>query len=1631
MQKLILLTILSCLNSMLFGQDSYTAPESGQLLIEACEGTVYDSGGPTGEYTDDNESIITIEATEGDYLTITFTEFDLEANFDFLTIYAGDTNNGELVGVYSGSNLPNDGTPIDIPSDRAIVIFSSDFIITGAGFAFDFACLTNDQPPVAAATFPSLSCTENIAFSDQSSGFPNTWTWDFGDGNSSTDQNPVHTYAAAGSYTVSLTACNNNGCDTFTALTPVNYEPDNEICTSGINIPPFNHIETQACAGILFDPGGPEGDYSEGNYGSILIAPITSSGISIYFTEFDLGNFGEHTDMLYILDPETHYILATFFGDELPNGGQPISFDVSSIAVYFSSDHANNFSGFTMFWESEGTSAPPVASFSSSNTTVPLNTPVTFTDESQNSPGSWLWNFGDGTTSELQNPTHVFTTPGTYEVNLEVANCNSSDTADPITITVLSAPELTYNPTAFDVTLEAGTTLTENISICNIGDGPMVVSLTSGNTENDFGYSFSFTTNQNGEDFSWAITDTDFNTIAESSQDYEANQTYTEQVSGLSENETYYLLLESPVNVQTLEQFMWLDPATGEVLFEAFIETGSNLWYLLPPPMAGQFTNWLSVETIEVTVEPNQCIDVPVTFDATDLFAGVYEGSININSNDPNQPSSTIPVTMTVTGIPQIAVTPQVLDFGALQVGASASLNFTISNNGTDELTLTGLTSAESAFAFSSAESLTIAPGNSQVINVTFTPAAVTDYAATLSLDNNAGDPVLVNLSGSGIPAPALTISPDAFEVELIAGEDTTLVTNIGNVGEADLDYSIQSSSEGIGFLFEFTTDFWGEEFYWTLTDSQEEIVLSSESDEYQSNTEYAEPLGGLMITETYTLNLFDTFGDGALPEFRVSDLNTGATIVEGAFTLPENPSQMTLDLGSPSGSLLAVNPASGTIGVDNSQAVNIGVETEGMATGTYNIDVIVATNDPLQPEATVDITLYVIAPVSTDFSTNNTFVCGLIPVEFTDLTSNTATAWTWDFGDGTSTEEQNPSHIYQEDGIYTVALISCNSLGCDTLTRENYITVETECYSENIPMGHDETIITVCEGNVYDSGGPNSNYLEGSFGRIFIAPPGATEVSITFSEFHYEEHADFLYIYDGPYGTGNLIGAYTGNDLEGVTLTATSGSLTLFEYTDHFNNKSGFVATFSCNNVPSAPIAGISYTGNNDPLCSNEPIVFSDVSTGEPDEWFWDFGDGVTSNLENPVHLYTESGTYQVQLTTCNSIGCDTKIISITIEVDPDCIIDSIPEELLDQRYITGCTGELYDSGGPDEAHLDGIYGSVTIISPSPNLGIVFTEFDMSEEGYITVHDGYDIFAPIIGVYTGNELPEGGVAIIASGNVLTIYENSGNNPNGSSGFSLNYFCENSFVDPSAGIRVSNGEMCDGIMTFRTPDDMPVDSWTWNFGDGILSTEAVPEHEFPHEGAFAVSLVACYDGDCNSYVTSIYSNKITPEISAPNLITVGTEVNFIGMTENVTHWNWDFGNGEVADHNAPSTVYDLPGEYDVHIHMVNMNVHETCDAEHTHSITIVEDGTVSTEEFTEEAIKVYPNPATDVLNVDLGTLSTDDVQLRIFSMDGQLIRQWPYQGTEISIGNLSAGTYFLEVTKDNFVPQRIPFVKIR
>ncbi len=190
-------------------------PQTGTYQTQtACSGTLLDNGGAAANYSDNSNSTVTISPAGAAKVTVSFTQFGMESTYDYLYIYDGPTTSSPLLASYTGTTLPNSVTSTG-PS--ITVKQYSDQAVNDVGFTMQWTCVNPTTPPTAAFKADvTQSCSGLIHFTDLTTGGVNSWAWDFGDGNTSTDQHPTHMYVASGTYTVSLTASNSFGPNTVT-----------------------------------------------------------------------------------------------------------------------------------------------------------------------------------------------------------------------------------------------------------------------------------------------------------------------------------------------------------------------------------------------------------------------------------------------------------------------------------------------------------------------------------------------------------------------------------------------------------------------------------------------------------------------------------------------------------------------------------------------------------------------------------------------------------------------------------------------------------------------------------------------------------------------------------------------------------------------------------------------------------------------------------------------------------------------------------------------------------------------------------------------------------------------------------------------------------------------------------------------------------------------------------------------------------------------------------------------------------------------------------------------------------------------------------------------------------------------
>jgi hypothetical protein len=196
--------------------------------------------------------------------------------------------------------------------------------------------------------------------------------------------------------------------------------------------------------------------------------------------------------------------------------------------------------------------------------------------------------------------------------------------------------------------------------------------------------------------------------------------------------------------------------------------------------------------------DPGQTCTLTVTF--TPTAAGALTGSVSVPSDATGSPATIVlQGTGTNTAAPAVTLAPSTLSFPGTNVGLTATAQtVTVSNTGNAVLNISGITiggTNPSDFAETTTCGATLAASATCTISVTFTPASVASFSATVSVaDNATGSPQTVTLSGSGTtpPAPAAALAPSmlSFANTVVGATATAQTLTLSNTGNATLTIS-------------------------------------------------------------------------------------------------------------------------------------------------------------------------------------------------------------------------------------------------------------------------------------------------------------------------------------------------------------------------------------------------------------------------------------------------------------------------------------------------------------------------------------------------------------------------------------------------------------------------------------------------------------------------------------------------------------------------------------------------------------------------------------------------------------------------------------------------------------------------
>jgi PKD repeat protein len=380
-----------------------------------------------------------------------------------------------------------------------------------------------------------------------------------------------------------------------------------------------------------------------------------------------------------------------------------------------------------------------------------------------------------------------------------------------------------------------------------------------------------------------------------------------------------------------------------------------------------------------------------------------------------------------------------------------------------------------------------------------------------------------------------------------------------------------------------------------------------------------------------------------------------------------------------------------GTVLTDTSSLDPLLLSHAFTAIGTYSVT-IEALNEGMTVPVTDNLNVTILNPFpEAEFSSNSPVFLGE-PVLFTnESTGQEPITYAWDFGDGATSSEKDPSHTYTAIGTYTVTL-TVTGKGTDIVTHPVAVlpialtSVDLSQVTPD-PIYAGETVEFSADLLPDDATMPYTYTID--YGDTISSTSIANDEPISLSH---------VYIAVGDY----IVQIEVLN--VGMTVPVTD-SLDLSVL------------------VPGSPYAAFS---TNSPVQLGQAVEFANLTIGdEPITYQWDFGDGIGSSTDiSPTYTYAEIGLYTVTLTATNDLGVDS--ISHTVTVQPIAITSVDLTQVSTGTIFPGDTVEFSVDLLPEDAtkpyYYTIDYGDGTVISGTSDLDPYPFEHVFTSNGWHTV---------------------------------------------------------------------------------------------------------------------------------------------------------------------------------------------------------------------------------------------------------------------------------------------------------------------
>ncbi|MCS6928081.1 MAG: PKD domain-containing protein [Saprospiraceae bacterium] len=1394
---------------------------------------------------------------------------------------------------------------------------------------------------------PTPSANFTYTFNGLTYNFTNTsqnatsFNWDFGDGNSSTEENPVHTYAQSGIYTVVLTV--QNDCGTATKTVVINTLPTADFSaspTSGcapLVVQFTNQSSSNATSFIWQFPGGspvssnqknPIVSYQVSGTYSVTLTAINSTGTNqitktnyITVQNIPSANFTYTVDTLKVTFTNTSQGANSFlwnFGDGNTSTAQNPVHRYAQSGTYTVTLTATNPCGSNTSIKTITVVGPPVANFTATPTSGCSPLTVQFTSTSLGNPTSYAWQFPGGTpnTSSAQNPTVTYNAPGNYDVTLTVTNPYGTHTLTKTNfIQVIPPPTAGFSVTTNGLAASFTNSSTHATSYAwNFGDGN---SSTAQNPQHTYAQEGVYTvtliaTGPCGVDtFQRAVTIVTPPTAGFTADTTNGCGPLTVQFTSTSSSNSTSFQWSFPGGTP--------DTSSAQNPTVTYTSPGTYSVTLIVSNAAGADTltrtNFITVGPSPISGFTATTNGFTATFNNTSQHANTYVWHFGDGSSSTAQHPEHTYSQDSIYTVTLIASGPCGVDTfeQAITIVTSPKAGFTASpTSGCSPLTVqfTSTSSSNSTSFYWEFPGGT--PDTSTAKDPSVTYNAVGIYSVTLIVTNAAGSDTLTRTDfiAVGPPPPVTNFSVD-----------------INGAHAAFTNQSVHATT-----------------YHWDFGDG--------------NNSTEQSPAHTYTNDGTYTVTLTATGPCGTSTAVQTITI---ATPPKAGFTASPTADcgPLTVQFTSTSSSNAASFQWSFPSGTPESSTEQNPVVTYA-SPGAYSVTLIVS-----NPQGSDTLVRNDFIQVFADATASFVSTVNGASAAFQNTSSN-ANSFLWHFGDGNTSNEVNPTHIYAEDGTYTVTLIAANSCNADTFSQ---------------------TIVIITP--------PKAS---------FIAEPmtGCGPLMVQFTNTSSANATSFLWEFPGgtpPSSTEpNPIVTYEHPGVYSVVLTASNsaGSSTV-EQVD-------FVV------VVGLPTASFSAA------ISSATVNFSNHSNSA-NAYHWDFGDGTTSTQQNPTHVYAASGTYTVVLTAFNACGTATSTQTITILLPPTAAFSPNP--------MGGCaplTVAFLNQSSADATEFNWTFqGGTPATSTEKEPTVVFKEPGVYKITLVASNAAGSSTSEMTIVVEG--LPTAGFSVQQIGpnlaltntsqNASNFYWNFGDgttstemNPThtytqpgiytitlraenacGSVEFSVQV--EIRGTAPTAGFKPSITQGCTPLtVQFTDQSAGNPTAWNWLFlgGNPSASTDRDPVVTYSAPGVYSVTLIVA-----NAYGTDTLTRQALIEVlalptAAFDYTATNLTVKFNNQSQHGLSYVWNFGDGTTSNEANPTHTYASPGTYTVSLTVLN-----NCGAATLQKTIVLTSGLHHAAWL--KTLTLYPNPSAGRFTVELRGESAPEVAFTLLNTVGDLIHQ--------------------------------------